>query len=147
MKSSAFVHRAVVMQLQSGGSGDDANRFAVLAHLSYDMEDPFAVTATFSHDGRVLARWRLAREMLAEGLRRPVGEGDVRFSPRYARGWHELRMDFYGEHRGDGERHHAVVHAWAPAVERFLEETYRVVAPGDEQVEVDSFLSELLANG
>ncbi|GDY67897.1 hypothetical protein SAV14893_072900 [Streptomyces avermitilis] len=69
------VHKTLVMQLKAGGS----DRFPVLTHLSYDASDPFAVAVSFSHEGRVLARWSLDREMLAEGIRRPVGEGTYAF--------------------------------------------------------------------
>ncbi|MET9443468.1 SsgA family sporulation/cell division regulator [Streptomyces sp. NPDC006610] len=135
-----FVHKTLVMQLQAGTT----DRFPVLAHLSYDADDPFAVTAVFSHDGHVLARWQLDREMLGEGLRRPVGVGDVRFRPESTGVWEELRMEFLGDPRVNGERHHAVVFAWAPAVAAFLRQTHEVVPPGEEQIRVDDFLSEVI---
>jgi hypothetical protein len=134
-----FVHKTLVMQLQAGA----ADRFPVLAHLQYDAADPFAVTAVFTHDGRVLARWRLDREMLADGLTRPVGIGDVRFRPVSTGMWQELRMDFFGDARPGGGRHHAAVFAWAPAVAAFLRQTHEIVPPGREQVRVDDFLAEV----
>lgn len=140
---TSFVHKTLVVQLQGGG----AERCPVLAHLTYGADDPFAVTAVFAHDGRVLARWRLDREMLAEGLVRPVGAGDVRFRPVATGPWHELRMDFLGDVRPDGGRHQASVHAWAPAVAAFLRETWEAVAPGTEEVRVDDFLAQILATG
>ncbi|MFD7283132.1 SsgA family sporulation/cell division regulator [Streptomyces sp. NPDC059862] len=136
-----YVHRTLVMQLQAGAT----DRFPVLAHLSYDADDPFAVTVVFSHDGQVLARWRLDREMLRDGLRRPVGTGDVRFRPVSTGAWEELRMEFFGAARPDGGRHHAVVLAWAPAVKAFLRRTHDVVAPGQERFRVDDFLAEVIA--
>ncbi|MFD0313041.1 SsgA family sporulation/cell division regulator [Streptomyces flavalbus] len=138
-----LVHQTLVMQLQTGGT----HRFPVLTHLSYDAADPFAVTAVFSHDGRVLARWRLDRQMLSDGLRGPVGVGDVRFSPTGSSRWEELRMEFFGDSHPDGARHHAVVYAWAPAVAAFLRKTYDVVAPGSERVHVDDFLAEVITDG
>ncbi|MEG8275067.1 SsgA family sporulation/cell division regulator [Streptomyces sp. AHA2] len=138
---NSFVHKTVVVQLQSG----DTERFSVLAHLSYDAGDPFAVTVVFSHDGRVLARWQLDREMLADALRRPVGLGDVRMRPESRGMWQELRMEFLGDVRSDGGRHHAVVFAWAPAFAAFLRETHELVPPGREEVRVDDFLADILA--
>ncbi|MFF7976344.1 SsgA family sporulation/cell division regulator [Streptomyces sp. NPDC007905] len=138
-----LVHKTLVVQLQAEGTG----RCPVLAHLSYDVDDPFAVTAVFGHDGRVLARWRLDREMLADGLTRPVGVGDVRIRPVSAGLWQELRLEFLGDVRPDGGRHHAVVFAWAPAVAAFLRETHGVVAPGQEEVPVDELLAEILSAG
>jgi hypothetical protein len=137
-----LVHSTLVVQLQADGTA----RCPVLAHLSYDAGDPFAVTAVFSHDGRVLARWRLDRDMLAEGLRRPVGIGDVRFEPSATGMWEELRMEFLGDTRPEGGRHHAVVFAWAPALAAFLRQTRNAVPPGDEEVRVDDFLAQVLGH-
>ncbi|KPI22622.1 sporulation and cell division protein SsgA [Actinobacteria bacterium OK074] len=136
------LHRTLVMQLKAGASG----RCPVLAHLGYEAADPFAVTASFSHEGRVLARWRFDRQMLAEGMVRPVGEGDVRLAPQsvgVTGVWQELRVELFGDPRPDGGRQHAVILAWAPAIERFLQETYAMVPLGRESVDVDEFLSEL----
>lgn len=139
MPVTSFAHTTLVVELQAG----DTDRFAVLAHLSYDTDDPFVVTAVFSHRGRVLARWQLDREMVGEGLRRPVGIGDVRLRPADAGMWEELRMEFLGEARPDGGRHHAVVYAWAPAVSSFLRRTWQLVPPGREEVRIDDFLAQL----
>ncbi|MDH6629584.1 hypothetical protein M2271_007420 [Streptomyces sp. LBL] len=140
---NSFVHKTLVVQLQAGG----AERCPVLAHLSYQEVDPFAVTAVFSHDGRVLARWRLDREMLADGLGRPVGVGDVRMRPASTGMWEELRIEFLGDARPDGDRQRAVVFAWAPAIAAFLRETREIVPPGREEVRVDDFLQEVIAGG
>ncbi|MER6565997.1 SsgA family sporulation/cell division regulator [Streptomyces sp. NPDC001093] len=140
---TAFVHKTLVVELRSEGTG----RCPVLAHLSYRADDPFAVTAVFGHDGRVLACWRLDREMLSEGLARPVGVGDVRLRPAATGAWHELRMEFLGDLRPDGGRQHAVVFAWAPAVAAFLRQTHRIVPPGRERAPVDALLAEILSAG
>ncbi|MDQ0604116.1 hypothetical protein QF037_008461 [Streptomyces canus] len=136
-------HKTLVVQLQAG----DTHRFPVLAHLDYAASDPFAVTVVFSHDGRVLARWRLDREMLAQGLTGPVGLGDVRLCPVSSGAGKELRMELFGDVRPGGGRHHAVVFVWAPTIAAFLSRTYEVVLPGQEEVEVDDFLAEVLARG
>ncbi|WP_406728903.1 SsgA family sporulation/cell division regulator [Streptomyces sp. GD-15H] len=139
---NSSVHKTLVVELQAGAAG----RFPVLAHLSYDPADPFAVTFAFSHDGRVLARWRLDREMVADGLTGPVGTGDVRLRPESRGAGQELRMEFFGEAHADGGRHHAVVFAWAGTVGGFLRETYRSVAPGSEEVPLDDFLADILTD-
>lgn len=138
---NSFVHKTLVVELRAG----DTDRFPVLAHLGYDPADPFAVTVVFSHDGRILARWQLDREMVTEGLTRPVGVGDVRLRPQARGVERELRMEFLGEAHADGGRHHAVVFAWAETVGEFLHETRRMVPPGREEVRVDDFLADLLA--
>ncbi|AOR36279.1 regulator [Streptomyces fodineus] len=138
-----FVHKTLVVQLRSESTGG----CSVLAHLRYDAADPFAVTAVFGHDGHVLACWRLDREMLWDGLARPVGVGDVRLRPIATDSWHELHMEFLGEVRPDGSRHHAEVCVWSPAVAAFLRETHRVVPPGQERAPVDELLAEILSAG
>ncbi|MFH8976960.1 SsgA family sporulation/cell division regulator [Streptomyces sp. NPDC017890] len=140
---NTVVHKTLVVQLQAGG----ADRFPVLAHFTYDSADPFALTVVFTHDGRVLARWTLDREMVGDGLTRPVGVGDVRLRPESRGLWDELRVELLGDARPDGGRHHAVVFVWAAAVEAFLRETHAVVRPGEEQVRVDDFLAELMTEG
>jgi hypothetical protein len=137
------VHTSLVVQLHTPGTG----RCPVFVHLGYDAADPFAVTAVFAHDGRVLAHWRLDREMLAAGLSGPVGIGDVRLRPAGTGPGHELRMEFLGDIRPDGGRQRAVVYAWAPAVAGFLRETHAVVPPGCEQAPVDELLADILATG
>jgi hypothetical protein len=138
---NSFVHKTLVAQLQAG----ETDRCSVLAHLSYDAADPFAVTVVFSHDGRVLADWRLDREMLSEGLRQPVGVGDVRLRPVSLGVWEEVRMELLGDARPDGSRQHALVFWWAPALSAFLRRTHEIVPPGREEVRVDDFLADLLA--
>ncbi|MFC7016582.1 SsgA family sporulation/cell division regulator [Streptomyces viridiviolaceus] len=140
---NSFVRKTLVVQLQSG----DGDRFPVMAHLSYDAADPFALTMVFSHDGRVLARWALDREMVGAGLTRPVGVGDVRLRPESRGMWDELCIEFLGDARPDGGRHRAVVYVWAPAVAAFLRDTHGVVRPGREEVRVDDFLAEVIAGG
>jgi hypothetical protein len=50
--------------------------------LTYIAEDPYAVAlAIHSPDGHDVVEWHLSRDMLAEGLRHPVGVGDVRLRP------------------------------------------------------------------
>lgn len=48
--------------------------------LSYDPADPFAVTATL-HGEPGPVRWSFARELLADGMFEPAGDGDVHVWP------------------------------------------------------------------
>ncbi|MEZ7002971.1 SsgA family sporulation/cell division regulator [Streptomyces sp. AD55] len=137
------VRTTLVVQLQAGDSG----RFPVLAHLGYDAADPFALTVVFAHHGRVLARWTLDREMVAEALLRPVGVGDVRMRPESRGLWEELCLEFLGDTRPGGERHRAVVYVWAAPLAAFLRETHAVVRPGEEEVRLDDFLAQVMAEG
>ncbi|MPY60200.1 SsgA family sporulation/cell division regulator [Streptomyces spongiae] len=136
-----FVHRTLTVRLESA----PGRRVRVLAHMSYDAEDPFAVTATFTHEGLIVAQWRLDREMVADGVQRPVGEGDVRMRPQRVGARNELRIELSGDAGGHAGRRCAVILASAPAVMSFLEATYRVVERGHEEVDVEEFLAKVLA--
>ena len=50
------------------------------AELRYDATDPFAVTTVFM-TGHSEVRWTFGRELLAEGLYEPAGDGDVHVWP------------------------------------------------------------------
>ncbi|MFC8247889.1 SsgA family sporulation/cell division regulator [Streptomyces chartreusis] len=53
----------------------------VSAHLSYHSWDPYSVHASFSVKGCAAVNWLFARDLLAEGMVRPSGLGDVRIWP------------------------------------------------------------------
>jgi hypothetical protein len=56
----------------------------VRAALSYDAQDPYAVTVAFhtgsNGDGDVV-EWTFARQLLTDGVTAPVGQGDVQVWP------------------------------------------------------------------
>ncbi|MGW5398292.1 SsgA family sporulation/cell division regulator [Streptomyces sp. NPDC003952] len=114
-----------------------------LSRFSYDGGDPYVVQAEFLDGDKVLASWHFDRQMLSEGLHRPVGEGDVAFRPARSFGRDELRVDLIG--RIDDRQDHAVVFLDAPALRSFLEETYAAVAAGEEFLDLDKLLDEFLA--
>ncbi|MDN3297746.1 SsgA family sporulation/cell division regulator [Streptomyces ficellus] len=117
----------------------DGHEIPVLAHLTYDPSDPYAVTVGFTHGGFVYAEWRLDRDMLREGMRQPLGEGDVRVWPYLNGTREELRIELL---------HTALFTVWVPSLWRFLERTYKAVPAGEERLEeLDAFLAELLAAG
>lgn len=58
------------------GSEDEA----VSATFSYQVDDPYAVTAVFSTQG-VDIEWTFARDLLLDGLSFPTGEGDILVAP------------------------------------------------------------------
>ncbi|MFE2547526.1 SsgA family sporulation/cell division regulator [Streptomyces sp. NPDC059355] len=119
-------------------------RLPLLARFSYDAADPYAVQAEFLNGPTVLARWHFDRQMLADGFHRTVGEGDVTFCPhRAAAGVEELRValrGLAGERQGD-----AVLFVEARALTDFLHRTYAVTGAGEEFLDVDKLLAELLA--
>ena len=106
--------------------------------LRYDLIDPYAVRAEFQLPGASNC-WVFGRELLARGLRRPVGDGDVRIWPVDGDG---LRMTLLSP---DGE---ALVQADASGVEEFLRQTYALCPDGreGEHVDVDAVLRNMLAS-
>ena len=61
-----------------------ASSLPVRAGLSYDAVDPYAVTVAF-HTGvggsSDIVQWTFARQLLTDGVRAPVGQGDVQVWP------------------------------------------------------------------
>ena len=113
------------------------------ARLSYTSADPFAVRAEFFHEVGTLACWHFDRQMLADGLHGPVGEGDARFRPATTGTGRALLMELSGRNpQGPAE---AVILADSPAVARFLRQTHALVPPGTEDLDVDAHLEVLLA--
>ncbi|MFI1647531.1 SsgA family sporulation/cell division regulator [Streptomyces avidinii] len=104
----------------------------------YDTSDPYAVRFDFMLDGCPPIRWHFERDMLAEGVRRPVGEGDVSLRPRWTGGRETLVMELWGDTRVGFES--AVLITDSAQVSDFLEESYRLVARGAESWDVDGFL-------
>lgn len=113
----------------------------LLGRFSYDSADPYAVRAQFFAGDTVLPYWCFDRQMLAEGLHRPVGEGDVTFRPQRTAGGEEIRVGLRDPAGGQG----VVLLVNARAVTGFLNETYAVTAPGCETFDADGFLKHLLA--
>ncbi|MFE0424131.1 SsgA family sporulation/cell division regulator [Streptomyces sp. NPDC058953] len=112
----------------------------VRAVLRYETHDPFAVRMGFPADatleGNELA-WAFARELLAAGMERPAGDGDVRIRPY---GYDRTVVEF---HAPEGV---AVVHIRTSEVRRFLDRVQRLVPAGDEgrHLDLDHDLAELL---
>ncbi|MBM9506290.1 SsgA family sporulation/cell division regulator [Streptomyces sp. KK5PA1] len=55
--------------------------------LAYHPQDCFAVRLTLGPAGEEGATWVFSWELLAAGLTRPTGEGDVQVAPAPAGGW------------------------------------------------------------
>lgn len=74
------VHRHVVSNVAMT-LVDDVGDVAVGAEFRYTTRDPYAVQATFCRNGFGRVVWTFARELLAVGLARPAGIGDVQIEP------------------------------------------------------------------
>lgn len=70
------------LTLTANSCGRVARLIVLPGVLTYIAEDPYAVAlAIHSPDGQDVVEWHMARDLLAEGLRRAAGVGDVRLRP------------------------------------------------------------------
>ena len=107
--------------------------------MRYDRSDPFAVAAEFQATPTDRVAWVFARELLAHGMRVPIGEGDVRVWPT-ADG--AVRISLTSP---DGE---ALVEVAAADVAEFLRQSYALCPLGAEaaNLDVDGALRALFAS-
>ncbi|WTO34300.1 SsgA family sporulation/cell division regulator [Streptomyces achromogenes] len=112
------------------------------ARLRYDRADPYAVRLSLGRPGTGPVDWVFARDLLAEGLRRPAGEGDVLVFPRHGCLPDTLRIVL--RRPGAGA---ALVELPASETERFLRDTWELVPPGTETAHagIESGLAQLTA--
>jgi hypothetical protein len=110
--------------------------------LRYDTRDPFAVYALFEPEGARAVQWILSRDLLADGLIVRTGEGDVRMWP--APDEAELVLIEFVTPKGQ-----ARFEALAQDIADFLDSTYEVVLPGDEEnwFDFDDEIQRMIAAG
>ena len=110
--------------------------------MEYRAEEPFAIRATF-RTGSADIEWTFARELLAEGMTRPSGEGDVVVWPEYS-GTTPLVLLALNSPSGQ-----AVLEADRELVQAFLDRTYDIVPSGSEDMEpdVERWISLILSEG
>jgi hypothetical protein len=116
----------------------------VLAGLRYQADDPWAVRVTFQtggeEDGSV--EWMFARQLLTDGLRATVGEGDVRVWPSLADGERVVNLAMASPSGS------ALFEIDRDALVEFLQQTYLAVPTGSEEdvVDLDAELALLLGS-
>ncbi|WP_042366385.1 SsgA family sporulation/cell division regulator [Streptacidiphilus neutrinimicus] len=98
--------------------------------LRYTAADPYAVQLCFPELGAQgdPPMWSLSRELLAAGLSRPAGEGDVVWSPR---GRRRSALTLRGRHD------HVTLVFRTEQLRQFLERTWQCVPAGAEAWLVD----------
>jgi len=109
--------------------------------LHYSSENPYAVTARFrTGDGDV--HWVFGRDLLAEGLTGPAGEGDVTVWP--SRGSDGDVVCIALESPSGG----ALLEADPVHVRGFVDDTYRLVPLGSESgmLDLDAEIAALLGD-
>ena len=121
----------------------------LVASLYYSGSDPYAIRIAFHVGADEPVEWIFARELLADGMTTPVGDGDVQIWPS------SPVDDPDGEIRGPltvlnvklsspfGEAH---FEAPAEAIIKFLDRTYSIVRMGQESdvIDIDAELNGLL---
>lgn len=116
----------------------------VRAGMRYDITDPYAVQVAFhtgSPDaGSAVVDWTFARQLLADGVAAPVGEGDVQVWPSASAGASVVCLSLSSP---SGK---ALFEVPLPALVDFLGHTYAAVPTGGESayVDVDAELALLL---
>ncbi len=121
----------------------------LVASLNYSGSDPYAIRMSFHVAAEDPVEWIFARELLADGITTPVGDGDVQIWPSAP------APGPAGEIRGPlsvlniklsspfGEAH---FEAPAEAMINFLDRTYGIVRMGRESsvIDIDAELNGLL---
>jgi hypothetical protein len=111
--------------------------------LEYNATDPYAAVAVF-RAGPTPIRWVFARELLADGLFAPVGDGDVHVWPCLdSSGRAVVLIELISPH---GE---ALLQARSRDVSDFLQHTFELVPRGTEdmQLDLDQTVLRLLSEG
>jgi hypothetical protein len=100
--------------------------------LQYKATDPYVVRAAFTlAAGDEAVEWNLGRELLADGLRGLVGEGDVRMWPARRRGHQVLYLILRSRERA------ALLELPAQDIKIFLQATQTAVPQGTESGHID----------
>ncbi len=121
----------------------------VPAELTYEASDPWAVRVAF-HTGEVtgadgegegVIEWLFSRQLVADGLKAPAGEGDVRIWPSTSQGDAVVELSMVSPSGS------ALFEVDRDALVAFLRHTCLVVPPGSELdgVDLDAELALLLA--
>lgn len=135
-RSCALAH-AMDVQIVSGDGWS-----SVEAELRYDSRDPFAATLVFLLADHQIS-WTLGRELIAEGLHRPTGDGDVHVRPGLDHHGHACVLIELSSPQG-----RALVQASSRDVREFVERMTATVRPGTEllHVDIDGAIEAVLAS-
>lgn len=120
----------------------------LVASLNYSGSDPYAIRMAFHVGTEEPVEWIFARDLLADGLMGPEGDGDVRVWPSAPAD----SLDEAAESRSVlnielsspfGEAH---FEAPSEAIASFLDRTFRAVPMGKESdvIDIDAELNGLL---
>lgn len=103
----------------------------VVTRWTYDAGDPFAVTLSVRTRSDRWVEWLVSRDLIAEALEGPAGEGDIRMSPQNVQGYDIVEIEIRSS---DGR---AVLEVDRDLLRCFLESAGDLVAFGDEEARMD----------
>ena len=112
----------------------------VLADLRYDAGDPYAVHVAFHTGANDTVEWTFARQLLTDGVTRPVGEGDVQVWPGHGGSRPAVNLSL------SSPSGRALFEVPLSELVEFLSQSYSAVPTGSESdyVDVDAELALLL---
>jgi hypothetical protein len=119
----------------------------LVASLHYSGNDPYAIRMAFHVGSEDPVEWIFARDLLADGLMTPEGDGDVQIWPSGPAGGADeqnpLSVLNIKLSSPFGEAH---FEAPAEAIANFLDRTFRIVPMGRESqaIDIDAELNGLL---
>ncbi len=115
----------------------------VRARLGYDCRDPYAVMVRFHTGNHRVVEWTFARQLLTDGVTRPVGDGDVRVWPVSSPNGQTVCLAL------SSPSGHALFEVSLADIVEFLTESYVAVPTGSEGefIDIDAELAALLAGG
>lgn len=113
------------------------------AELHYDMTDPYALRLSLGAPEAGPVTWVFARTLLADGLRRPTGMGDVLVFPKCQCRPHSMRIVLRSAAGA------ALVDIAVSEVATFLRQTFMLVPSGTESlhIDLDRTVAELTSRG
>lgn len=112
----------------------------VSAGFRYDASDPYAVHVGFRTGGDEIVEWTFARQLIADGVTHPVGEGDVQVWPCSDEGGHAVCLSLSSPSGS------ALFEMPLSGLVEFLTRTYAAVPTGLESdfVDLDAELALLV---
>ncbi len=112
----------------------------VLADVRYEGTDPYAIDMAFHTGASDVVEWTFARQLLTDGVTRPVGEGDVQVWPSQSGGRAVVCLSL------SSPSGRALFEIPLTDLVEFLTQTYAAVPTGSESdyVDVDAELALLL---
>ncbi|MTD57086.1 SsgA family sporulation/cell division regulator [Amycolatopsis pithecellobii] len=118
----------------------NGNGTPVFSRWTYVAGDPYVVTLAFRTERGHWIDWSFARDLLIDGLEEPAGLGDVRVRPDLAFTDDMLVIELESP---DG---YGIVEMRRQDVERFVDATCQVVAPGTETdlLDIDAFIAQVI---